>query len=388
MGDDEDSGGGKAIAAIALACVLVVALPIVLVAALTGTVIDKDQCGTGPQIMAQGVSGPTGVTLAGLSERQLAQARNVVAIGKKRNLPESVIKANLYAEATESSYRNLANPNVPESLTFPHDGEGTDHDSVGPNQLRAGIWGSVGMATLMNPTYQINWFYDQAVKIPGYEHMDSAELSQAVERSGPNAYSKSVELGNAIFEKFKDVDPGETGTSASDGGASPSCAGESSFTPGGPFGQNVIAAAKKWLGTPYSWGGGNQYGPTFGISDGGGAGDAHGDTTHKGFDCSGLTLYAVYAASGGKILLPHFTGDHSNPGQLYDPRGKEIPLDQKQPGDLIYFGAGGNTHHVGIYYGKENGQDMLLNAPESGKTVSIMPLSSWNGEQMYVRRFG
>lgn len=96
----------------------------------------------------------------------------------------------------------------------------------------------------------------------------------------------------------------------------------------------------------------------------------------------------MFQASGGQILLPHFTGSHGNPGQLYDARGQDISFDQKQPGDLIYFGAGGDTHHVGIYYGNENGQDMLLNAPQSGQTVSIMPLSGWAGEDMYVKRFG
>ncbi|MDV2477355.1 transglycosylase SLT domain-containing protein [Rhodococcus zopfii] len=161
------------------------------------------------------------------------------------------------------------------------------------------------------------------------------------------------------------------------------------FRPGGPFGQNVIAAALKWQGAPYAWGGGNADGPTKGISDGGGAADAHGDFTKLGFDCSGLTLYAVAQASGRQIILPHYTGDTSNPGQLYDQRAQEVPFDQKQPGDLIFFGAGGNTHHVGIYYGRDSsGADQLLNAPQSGQTVSIQPLSGWAGEQMYVRRFG
>ncbi|MFZ2174379.1 MAG: NlpC/P60 family protein, partial [Rhodococcus sp. (in: high G+C Gram-positive bacteria)] len=106
------------------------------------------------------------------------------------------------------------------------------------------------------------------------------------------------------------------------------------------------------------------------------------------FDCSGLTLYAVFQASGGAITLPHFTGDNSNPGQLNDARGQEIPFDRRQPGDLIYFGSGGITHHVGIYHGRQNGQDMLLSAPQSGDVVSIQPLSNWAGEEMYVRRFG
>lgn len=161
------------------------------------------------------------------------------------------------------------------------------------------------------------------------------------------------------------------------------------FRPGGPFGQNVIAAALKWEGTPYAWGGGNADGPTKGISDGGGAADSHGDYNKVGFDCSGLTLYAVAQASGRQLMLPHYTGDNSNPGQLNDSRGQHVPFDQRQPGDLIYFGSGGNTHHVGIYYGKDaSGADQLLNAPQSGQSVSIQPLSGWSGEEMYVRRFG
>ncbi|PKZ62982.1 hypothetical protein CYJ73_24195 [Gordonia terrae] len=156
----------------------------------------------------------------------------------------------------------------------------------------------------------------------------------------------------------------------------------------GPTNRRIIQAALRWLGTPYAWGGGNQNGPTNGISDGGGAADAHGDSGKVGFDCSGLTLYAVAQATNMKIVLPHFTGDTGNPGQLYDPRGKEIPVAEKRPGDLIYFGSGGNTHHVGIYYGNQNGQDMLLNAPQSGDVVRIQTLSGWSGEEWYVRRFG
>lgn len=155
----------------------------------------------------------------------------------------------------------------------------------------------------------------------------------------------------------------------------------------GPTNRRIIQAAMRWLGTIYAWGGGDQNGPTLGIRDGGVA-DSHGDYNKIGFDCSGLTLYAVAQATNMKIILPHFTGDHSNPGQLYDSRGQEIPFNKKVPGDLIYFGSGGATHHVGIYYGVQNGQEMLLNAPQSGQVVAIQPLSGWAGEEMYVRRFG
>ncbi|MGK5558590.1 NlpC/P60 family protein, partial [Actinomadura kijaniata] len=45
----------------------------------------------------------------------------------------------------------------------------------------------------------------------------------------------------------------------------------------------ALRAALRWLGTPYSWGGGGPNGPSYGIAHG-----AH----IKGFDCSGLTQYA------------------------------------------------------------------------------------------------
>jgi len=54
-------------------------------------------------------------------------------------------RACLVAIATarqESGIRVLANTGVKESYNYPHDGEGSDHDSVGIFQQRPG-WGSV-----------------------------------------------------------------------------------------------------------------------------------------------------------------------------------------------------------------------------------------------------
>jgi hypothetical protein len=114
-------------------------------------------CATPLANSATGVSGSTGQTVAGLSEQQLQLARNGVAIGKQRGMAQNMIIAELAAQATESTFRNLANPTVPESLNYSNDGLGYNYDSVGPHQMRASVWGSVGIATLMNPIYQINW---------------------------------------------------------------------------------------------------------------------------------------------------------------------------------------------------------------------------------------
>ncbi|WP_299577474.1 C40 family peptidase [uncultured Williamsia sp.] len=384
---DESTGAAGKTIAIAVGSVIVALLA--LVAVISGSGVTDCGTGTTTNPYGMGVAGANGATLAGLNDKQLALAANGVAIGKQRGEPDSAILAESMAMATESTYRNLSNAtNVPESVKFPHDGDGSDHDSVGPHQVRVSMHGGGDLTKLMDPVWQINWFYDTARKVPGYQTMDAAALAQAVEKSGPNAYASTRSLAEKVVAT---VTPrlGELATAgsstSSDGG------GQACQTPGGgntgpldgSFGQRVIQAAMRWIGTPYAWGGGDKNGPTKGITDGGTA-DSFGDYNKVGFDCSGLTLYAVYQASGGKIALGHYTGN-----QASDPRGQVIPLDQKQPGDLIYFGSSAEgSHHVGIYYGKQNGQDMLLNAPESGKTVSIMPLSGWNGEGMYVRRFG
>lgn len=355
------------------------------------------------------VGGAVGGT-AGLNERQLAIAKQTVAIGEAMGVPEQGIIVALATQSQESTFRLLANSNVPDSLNYPHDGVGSDHDSVNSFQQRVGIWGTT--AELMNQTTANRLFYEHLLALPGWETMPITVAAQTVQVSAyPDAYADDETLARTLYDQFKGAGAqlsaadkqilADAGTAATAdatavalGGSGTGCAeGVSNpngptFTPGGPFGANVIAAAMRWLGTPYAWGGGNTDGPTNGISDGGGAADANGDTGKVGFDCSGLTLYAVFQASGGAISLDHYTGDTSTPGQLYDPRGQDIPLEQKQPGDLIYFGSGGNTHHVGIYYGLDGGTEMLLDAPQSGDVVKVQPLSDFSGETMYVRRFG
>lgn len=137
------------------------------------------------------------------------------------------------------------------------------------------------------------------------------------------------------------------------------------------FGAAVVAWALCWKGTPYAWGGGNYSGPTRGIccSPGG-----HDGRLYYGFDCSGLTMYAVYQASRGRIALGHYTGS-----QLDDPRGVPVSTNALKTGDLIFFGPR-PTHHVAIYYG--DGQ--MVEAPFTGSVVKISPLR----QPSFARRFG
>ena len=90
----------------------------------------------------------------------------------------------------ESNLLNLASPAVPQSLNYPHQGTGTNYDSVGLFQQRPSQgWGSVRQ--LMDPRYATTAFYQRLVTVRGWESMGLAQAAQAVQRSAfPSAYQK------------------------------------------------------------------------------------------------------------------------------------------------------------------------------------------------------
>ncbi len=121
---------------------------------------------------------------------------------------------------------------------------------------------------------------------------------------------------------------------------SPTAGGQ--FVPNGTRnGAQVVEAARQFIGTPYVWGGGGTGGPTNG-----------------GFDCSGLTSYAVFAASGR--TLPRTSEQQWTVGE-------EVAMDQAQPGDLV-FGSWGSAGpgHVGIYAGANR----MIHSPTTGQSVT------------------
>ena len=155
--------------------------------------------------------------------------------------------------------------------------------------------------------------------------------------------------------------PAATGTGAP-------AAGESTF------GAAMVSTAETELGLPYVWGGGDTHGPTGG-----------------GFDCSGLVLYAAYAASGGTLVLPHDSNVQGRVGtQVALGLGSTINLSLLQPGDVVVFNLDGGTNysHIGIYVGG----GMLLHAshPGAGGGVKLESLteSYWQPYLWSVRRYG
>ena len=112
---------------------------------------------------------------------------------------------------------------------------------------------------------------------------------------------------------------------------------------------------------PYSWGGGDDNGPTVGIKQT--ISPYCDDRSVVGFDCSGLAKYAVYQGTGKSLY-------HGAQSQ-YDNAPKRLALADKQPGDLVFFGSStSNIYHVAIYAGN----NMIIEAsghnPDcSGKLV-------------------
>ncbi len=151
---------------------------------------------------------------------------------------------------------------------------------------------------------------------------------------------------------------GSTDGSSDGSGDSSGGSGNESVSDSGGWtaekGQQVVAAAEQWLGTPYAWAGGTADGPSEGQSP---------DEGITGFDCSGLALYA-WAQVG--VSLDHYSGYQYT-------SGSHPSIDAMMPGDLVFFsydGTPASIHHVAIYIG--NGQ--MIQAPQSGDVVKISPM--------------
>jgi cell wall-associated NlpC family hydrolase len=111
----------------------------------------------------------------------------------------------------------------------------------------------------------------------------------------------------------------------------------------------AVQAAAQWLGEPYVWGGGGLNGPTAG-----------------GFDCSGLTRYAVAQATDGRVVLPRTTY-----GQYH--AGVRIPAWEAQPGDLVFPGSEFDSRGPG-HVQLAVGGGKVIEAPHSGADVRVVDM--------------
>ncbi|WP_436654149.1 NlpC/P60 family protein [Lactiplantibacillus plantarum] len=99
----------------------------------------------------------------------------------------------------------------------------------------------------------------------------------------------------------------------------------------------VIKLAKTKLGAPYTQSQAGRLGP-------------------NSFDCSGFVYYLYKTAAGITLNGTVTTTEEKS--------GKEVSLNELQPGDLLFYGSRGNTYHVGLYEG--NGMMIHAATPEEG----------------------
>ncbi|GCE78494.1 C40 family peptidase [Cellulomonas biazotea] len=113
-------------------------------------------------------------------------------------------------------------------------------------------------------------------------------------------------------------------------------ASTASTATGGATAQSFIAAAQKYVGVPYVWGGES-------LSEG-------------GLDCSGLVIRSL--ADVGVTDFPRVARDQQTMGEPV------ASLDKALPGDLVVFGGGS---HIGIYLG----DGKMIDAPKPGASVVV-----------------
>lgn len=194
---------------VAIVSVVVLFLPILGMGAIASAFMlfasgsGEDQagvCAPSAQGAMTGVPGPASTRIS-LQEEQVAQAATIVQVGAQRGVSQAGVLIALMVALRESTLRNLANSTVPESLEYPHEGVGGDHDSVNVFQQRPSVgWGSV--EELMNPRYAAEAFFggDEGpnqgsppglLDITGWEQLELGEAGQAVQESAhPEAYDQ------------------------------------------------------------------------------------------------------------------------------------------------------------------------------------------------------
>jgi murein DD-endopeptidase MepM/ murein hydrolase activator NlpD len=203
----------RLMAAIGGAAVMVIALPIVAFAGMlemffqsggdieNGTVADFEAWYiSGGSDSACHITVPEGESAEEapfaweqLDEAQRGHAVTIVEVAEGAGISERGMMVGLATAIQESSLHNLANEEVPESLEYPNDGTGSDHDSIGLFQQRPSMgWGTV--AQIMDPRYAAGKFFEKLLRIDGWEGMEVAEAAQAVQISAfPDAYADHVD---------------------------------------------------------------------------------------------------------------------------------------------------------------------------------------------------
>lgn len=322
-------------------------------------------------------TGPAGQVASALPDKvgvwsgtQIQIAAAIITAGRSRGLDAKTITIAVMTAMAESSLTNTPRGDAVRADTIGVFQEGPER---GPYEVRMDPAGAAGI------------FYDYLLAVPGYLELEpTIAAHRAQNNADPYHYTDSwADAVTMVATLTADPDllialPAGGPVAGCEGGGPPPPAPGA----GNGSGAAIVAAAQAYAGTPYSWGGGDASGPTTGIYTSPSLNGTH----TVGFDCSGLVIYAVAAATG-------ITLAHSAETQGADPRGQPVPRDlaAMRPGDVISFsedgsGARGSFGHVGIYLG----EGKMIHAPRPGKPVQVIPLTGvayWESMAWSIRRY-
>ncbi|MGP4115161.1 C40 family peptidase [Streptomyces sp. 4N509B] len=285
---------------------------------------------------------------------QIPHAVTIQATGAAMGVPARGQEIALATAMQESGLHNL---------------DHADRDSLGLFQQRPSQgWGSAEQ--ILDPAYAARRFYQALLEVPGWQELPLTHAVQAVQRSAyPDAYARWEPLAHTLQEAIATVTARRCDNPAEAAGGDGTGWGE--LAAGAvPEGYEVPAAAPRavrvaiaWalaqLGTPYQWGGSCT--------------DPHGPDPMGRCDCSSLVQQA-YAAGGVALSRTTYT-------QVRE--GREVPLDEVAPGDLLFTTPGdAGPGHVGMAVGS----GLVVHAPGTGDVVRLADFASWRPQVISVRR--
>ncbi|HEX6682189.1 MAG TPA: hypothetical protein VF062_05315 [Candidatus Limnocylindrales bacterium] len=146
---------------------------------------------------------PAEVTpVAGLDQTQMNNATRIVETARSMGLGRD---AQIIAVATamqESTLYNRASTVLPESYNYPHQGDGSDFDSVGLFQQRTSTgWGAV--KDLMDPEFATKQFLKALITVPGWQRLPLTVAAQTVQGSAfPDHYAKHESPATVIVDEI------------------------------------------------------------------------------------------------------------------------------------------------------------------------------------------
>ncbi|MFE3557321.1 NlpC/P60 family protein [Streptomyces sp. NPDC059193] len=273
-----------------------------------------------------------------LNQQQTSNARLIVQVVQQQKLPSRAAVIAIMTAMVESRMTNL---------------DHGDRDSLGIFQQRPSAgWGTPQQ--IMDPIYSTNAFLHGVpgrgvpglTDIQGWQAMPMGAAAQAVQVSAfPDRYADYQEFAIQLVGALTGESPPSLGVT---------CTNAVPAALAGPAVSTAINRAVSQLGVPYSWGGGDETGPTYGIQHGSGI---------RGFDCSGLMQFAW----APRARLPRVAVDQYEAGD-------HLPARQSAPGDMVFWARRGAIDHVAMVVANNGTHLTIVEAPRTGLNVRIRTL--------------